>query len=86
MEIKHLILKIISWGKTVMVAISIPALAIDESQPGSIPEILSYGTIEDSPFLPDFSYAGYRNGNQSLPGLLKLWGQSEITRIFRTVG
>ncbi len=43
------------------------ALAGGGSPPGDIPEILSQQTSGNERFLPDFSYAGYRNGAEDLP-------------------
>ncbi|MDJ0751621.1 MAG: glycosyl hydrolase family 28-related protein [Woeseiaceae bacterium] len=43
------------------------AIAGDGSLPGDIPKILSEQTSTSKRFLPDFSYAGYRNGAEELP-------------------
>ncbi len=43
------------------------ALAGNEPVPGSLPNILSQQTSGTERFLPDFSYAGYRNGAEELP-------------------
>ncbi|MEO0365941.1 MAG: glycosyl hydrolase family 28-related protein [Pseudomonadota bacterium] len=42
-----------------------PWQAGDAAQP--LPDLLSVETIKQDNFLPDFSYAGYRNGLESLP-------------------
>lgn len=39
----------------------------DEALPGQ-PDILSRGTLTETHYLPDFSYAGYANGNRAIPG------------------
>ncbi len=43
------------------------AIAADYPVPKDIPMILSQETGNDRDFLPDFSYAGYRNGEEALP-------------------
>ncbi len=43
------------------------AFAGSGSRPGDIPDILSEQTSSSERFLPDFSYAGYRNGEEDLP-------------------
>ncbi len=43
------------------------AFAASGSLPGDIPNILSGQTSGSERFLPDFSYAGYRNGEEDLP-------------------
>jgi hypothetical protein len=44
-----------------------PAIAADESLPADLPKILSRDSSDGQHFLPDFSYAGYRNGVEELP-------------------
>ena len=43
------------------------AFAGNDSIPEHFPEILSEGTTASQNYLPDFSYAGYRNGTEKLP-------------------
>jgi hypothetical protein len=38
-----------------------------DSRPQDVPRILSDESIRSQNFLPDFSYAGYRNGSEELP-------------------
>ena len=58
-------------GLLSVLAISIaglsPAVAGDETLPDTYPEILTRDAAEGQPYLPDFSYAGYRNGEEELP-------------------
>jgi len=44
-----------------------PALADNAPVQENLPKILSQRTTEDREYLPDFSYAGYRNGAEELP-------------------
>lgn len=46
---------------------SMPAAVGNEARLADYPKILLQRTKEDQNFLPDFSYAGYRNGSESLP-------------------
>lgn len=46
---------------------TLPSLAGHESNGNKLPTILSTKTAQDNGFLPDFSYAGYRNATEPLP-------------------
>ena len=48
-------------------ACAAPALASDNPRTDAFPEILSQATVGNGDYLPDFSYAGYRNGAETLP-------------------
>lgn len=43
------------------------AVSVAEDASAGQPAILSHGTISDVTYLPDFSYAGYTNGNHAVP-------------------
>ena len=43
------------------------AVSVAEDTSAGQPAILSHGTISDVTYLPDFSYAGYANGNHAVP-------------------
>ena len=66
MELNHLILKPFISVLAISAVWMAPACAGDDSLSEGFPRILSQGTVESQDFLPDFSYAGYRNGAEEL--------------------
>ncbi len=67
MDFKRLIIKLFPAGLAIFFGAAGSALADNGSDLDGLPNILSLRTNEHQEFLPDFSYAGYRNGAESLP-------------------
>ncbi|MGB5166344.1 MAG: glycosyl hydrolase family 28-related protein [Woeseiaceae bacterium] len=67
MKVNHLIVKLRFSILALLVGCFTAAIAGDDVATKSFPKILSQGTSDGQAFLPDFSYAGYRNGSQELP-------------------
>ena len=67
MNLNHIIFKQIFFYLAISAMWVVTACAGNDSVPMRYPEILSQGTTGDQNFLPDFSYAGYRNGAEDLP-------------------
>jgi len=67
MESNYRILKTILSPIAISFLWGSPTFAGTDSIPERIPEILSNGTTANQRYLPDFSYAGYRNGTEKLP-------------------
>ena len=67
MERKQRVIKHLFSVMTLSTACLAPAFAANDPLPESYPRILSDETTKTQNFLPDFSYAGYRNGAEALP-------------------
>ena len=67
MELNHLIVKRFLSALAISTVWVTPALAGNDALPQGYPKILSQATNDAQDFLPDFSYAGYRNGTEELP-------------------
>ena len=67
MELNYLIIKPFFSILAMSTVCFASAIAADDALPENYPKILSQATTGDQAFLPDFSYAGYRNGTEELP-------------------
>ncbi|MEM7504012.1 MAG: glycosyl hydrolase family 28-related protein [Pseudomonadota bacterium] len=67
MKFKRLIIKLFSAVLAILFIAATPTSADDSSATNVLPRILSQETTDNRTFLPDFSYAGYRNGAEALP-------------------
>ena len=67
MNLNQLIFKPFILVLVMPTALMVPALANNDPVQGNLPKILSQRTSGDREYLPDFSYAGYRNGAEELP-------------------
>ena len=67
MKLNHLIVSYFFSALAISTASVAPALAENNNVPEDYPIILSQETIDSQTYLPDFSFAGYRNGAEELP-------------------